>query len=326
MPVWRELTRRGHAARIIHLGQHVNSTLDVYSELQLPKPDVQVDISGGTHGSQTVKALAAVEADLIAHRPDWLVVVGDVNGTLGAALAAPKLNVKLAHVEAGLRSHNWRMPEEINRVLVDELADLWLTPDVNTHRRACSMDQSHARHIEFVGNVMIDSLAWALRQVPTFTVPPHPYAVVTMHRPSNVDTSDAWAKVIQAVDAIEAAGLRIIWPAHPRAARDRRMIDPLSYVSMVHLMRGAKLVLTDSGGVQEETTYLNVPCLTFRNETERPITVLEGTNVVVGTGATAVAECVNKIMKDNWKPAKQIHLWDGRAARRIVDELERHKQ
>lgn len=345
MPIWRELVLRAHKARIIHAGQHSRGTaLDVYDELGLPPPDVELARFAPEyemHAEQTARIMVGVERDLFECRPDWLVVVGDVDSTLAAALAASKLGVKIAHVEAGLRSGDWSMPEEINRVLVDEMADLWLAPDETAWRRGIRPREPCRRvgnvRTRNVGNVMVDSLHWALAQEPKAWMvvapdatkdrvqwgsSPDPYAVVTMHRPSNVDRSEDWAKCVAAVDALQARGLGIVWPHHPRTQRDPRMIEPLSYTATIHALSHAKLVLTDSGGVQEETTVLGVPCFTFRENTERPITVEEGTNTVVGTDPGRVAKYVDALFAGMYKHGIVPHLWDGKAAGRIVDALE----
>jgi UDP-N-acetylglucosamine 2-epimerase (non-hydrolysing) len=278
--------------------------------------------------------MCGVENDLAEHAPDWCVVVGDVDSTLGAALAASKLDVPLAHVEAGLRSGDWSMPEEKNRVVVDALADLWLVPDGETWMSVARWLDTRRQRGAVVGNVMVDSLRWAMGQPKPFKATGGTvhqdrlgkYVVVTMHRPSNVDTAGAWARVVGAVDAIEKLGYGVVWPHHPRAARDRRMCDARGYVDMIHTIAGAFAVVTDSGGVQEETTALNVPCLTFRHNTERPVTITQGTNCLVGCDPGEVDRHLRQLAERPPVARPTIEGWDGRAAERVVDRLERWKR
>lgn len=333
-PIVRELGRRQIDYRIIHTGQHFQNKLDIYEELELPPPDVSFACTG-SHAYMTAMVMMAVEDDLKKHRPDWLVVVGDVNSTLGAALAAAKLGVKVAHVEAGLRSGDWSMPEEINRVLVDQLADLWLMPDMTTDANLMGLRKNV--NIEPVGNVMIDSLVWALNTSRAEQVIPPGCIIATVHRPSNCDDLSAWAKIVQclyvATDTLKVPLYLLKHPRQPKVKGftpalhpDVSWIEPLGYIDMVRALKEAKLVLTDSGGVQEETTALGVPCLTLRENTERPITVSEGTNTVVGTNAAEVLRHVKQIAAGphTSKGRRRPALWDGRAAARIVDALHQH--
>jgi UDP-N-acetylglucosamine 2-epimerase (non-hydrolysing) len=294
-------------------------------------PDVELGVGSGTHARQTAAVMTAFEPVLAGWKPDAVVVVGDVNSTLACALVAAKLDVPVAHVEAGLRSFDRRMPEEINRVLVDQLADLLFTPgpdaDDNLLREGIAPERIHR-----VGNVMIDTL---LRELPRAralprTLPARGYAVATLHRPSNVDAAEPLAEIFGALAAL-AAEMPVVFPMHPRtrARAERfgllpalggvRVTEPLGYHAMLALLDGARLVLTDSGGVQEETTALGVPCVTLRTTTERPVTLREGTNALVPirTRAHILRAAAEAPGRQGRVPA----LWDGRASDRILDVL-----
>lgn len=339
-PILRALARRSAPARLIHTGQHFDPSMsDVFfRDLGLPAPDVTLRAGGGSHAEQTAAVLVGVEAELLRNRPDVVVVVGDVTSTLAAALAAAKLGVPVAHVEAGLRSRDWNMPEEINRVLTDRLSDLLLTPSRDAEANLVAEGIAKER-IVFVGNVMIDSMRHALERktgaLSRFGVTPGGYALATLHRPANVDTAGALAATLDALAAI-AARVPLIFPVHPRtvtraealglAARLRetpglKAISPLGYDDFVTLMASAKLVATDSGGIQEETTALGVPCLTLRPSTERPITVTEGTNTVVALDVAAIAWNVEEVMAGRGKKGSLPEGWDGFAGERIADAL-----
>jgi UDP-N-acetylglucosamine 2-epimerase (non-hydrolysing) len=339
-PVRRALARRGVAVRLIHTGQHVEASMSAvfFRDLELPDPDVALAQGGGSHAEQTASVLVGVEADLAAHRPDLAVVVGDVTSTLAAALAAAKLGVPVAHVEAGLRAHDWTMPEEINRVLTDRIADLLFCPSRDAEENLVAEGVPPGR-LAFAGNVMIDSLYAALARrtnvVSRFGLRPRGYGVATLHRPANVDTAESLAATLDALAAI-AARLPLIFPVHPRtvaratalgfAARfnavpNLKPIQPLGYDDFVTLMSDARLVATDSGGIQEETTVLGVPCLTLRSSTERPVTVACGTNTVVGLGVARIEQEVSEILAGRGKRGRIPEGWDGRAAERIADGI-----
>ena len=339
-PVLRALDARSVPYRLIHTGQHFDAAMSevFFRDLGLPAPALNLGCGGGTHAEQTAAILVAVERALLAQRPALLVVAGDVTGTLAAALAACKLAIPIAHIEAGLRSFDWSMPEEINRVLTDRLADLLLTPsrDAEANLLAEGIDP---RRVTFVGNVMIDSLHRALAR-PTdilsrLNLAPESYALVTLHRPANVDDRARLSATLATVEAI-ARRLTTIFSVHPRTrARleslglsDRlarvqglRAIHPLGYDDFVTLMRHARLVATDSGGIQEETTALRLPCLTLRRQTERPITVREGTNQIVGLSETAVGRAVDDILAGQLKTGRVPEGWDGRAGERVAEAL-----
>ncbi len=341
-PVRRALVRRGLLVRLIHTGQHFDASMsDVFfRDLGLPAPDVTLTTGGGSHAEQTAAALVGVEADLARHRPSLVVVVGDVTSTLAAALAAAKLGVPVVHVEAGLRARDWTMPEEINRVLTDQLADLLLYPSRDAAENLLAEGVPPER-LAFCGNVMIDSLYAALGRrteiLARLGLRSRAYAVATLHRPCNVDTAASLAATLDALSAISER-LPLVFPVHPRtvaraeafglSARFRGMrglvsIPPLGYDDFVTLMSDARLVATDSGGIQEETTVLGIPCLTLRTGTERPVTVTQGTNVVVGLEPGCIAREVSEILEGRGKRGRIPEGWDGRAGERVAEAIER---
>lgn len=345
-PILRALEGRAPAIdrRLVHTGQHYDAGMsDVFfEELGIPAPDVHLNVGSGTHGAQTARVLAAFEEYLLATdpRPRGVVVVGDVNSTLACALAAVKLLVPVAHVEAGLRSFDRSMPEEINRVATDAIVDLLLTSEpsgeVNLRREGVAPERIH-----FVGNVMIDSL---VRELPvaraagapaTRGLAPRGFALVTLHRPSNVDGAERLERLVAFLERM-AARIPTVFPAHPRtrasldrfglmdrvrAARGLSLLEPLGYRENLGLMADAALVVTDSGGMQEETTYLGVPCLTLRPGTERPVTVSEGTNTIVGEDLTRAEALVDDILSGRYRRGGAVRGWDGKAAERVVDVL-----
>lgn len=329
---------------IVHTGQHYDEAMSeaFFRDLNLPSPDVYLGVGSGTHAGQTAAVMVAFEPVVLNEKPDWVVVVGDVNSTMACALVCAKLQVKVAHVEAGLRSRDRDMPEEINRLVTDQLADLLLTPsrDGDANLRAEGID---AKRIRFVGNVMIDSLMTQLERarsstiLTTLNLPEDSYAVLTLHRPSNVDEQNAFVRIIDALEQI-AARLPIVFPIHPRTRKmidelglsgrvatigKLRLIDPIGYLDFLRLMSCARVVLTDSGGIQEETTVLGIPCITLRENTERPITVTAGTNTIAGTDTQKIVDAANRAL-DNPPDKSKLRnpeFWDGRAAQRILDAL-----
>ena len=341
-PIRRALDRRGLPVRMVHTGQHFDATMSevFFRDLGMPIPDLTLHAGGGTHAEQTAAVLVGVERDLMDHPAKVVVVVGDVTSTMAAALAASKLGLAVAHVEAGLRSRDWTMPEEINRVLTDQLSDLLLIPSWDAKPNLLAEGIADER-IVFVGNVMIDSLHHALRS-PTdvlsrLELQPGAYAVATLHRPANVDSREQLARTLDALDAM-ANRLPVVFPVHPRTraraaqfglsdrlqhTQNLRMIDPVGYNDFVTLMGHAKVVATDSGGIQEETTALSIPCLTMREGTERPITVEQGTNVIVGLDAKLIARELDKVMAGQGKKGTVPEGWDGNTGERVADALER---
>ncbi len=324
---------------LVHTGQHYDEAMSAsfFRDLEMPPPDINLEIGSGTHAGQTAKVMLAFEPVLIAQKPDWVVVVGDVNSTLACSLVAAKLNIKVAHVEAGLRSFDRTMPEEINRILTDQLADLLLTPsadaDANLLREGIAKEK-----IVRVGNVMIDTLFTQLEKARSsaildrLSLSPRSFAVLTAHRPANVDDALTLRRIISAIEKVSAE-LPVIFPAHPRTqARLRefgiapppqlKIIEPLGYSDFLKLWSNARLVLTDSGGLQEETTALGIPCLTLRDNTERPITVEQGSNRVVGRSPERIlAAALEVLSADSVRTARIPELWDGHAAERIIEAL-----
>jgi UDP-N-acetylglucosamine 2-epimerase (non-hydrolysing) len=340
-PVLREVGRRSVLEpRLVHTGQHYDSEMNdvFFSELQIPPPDVHLGAGSGSHGAQTARILEAYEKLLFAQKPDATVVFGDVNSTIACALAAVKLGVPVIHVEAGLRSFDRSMPEEINRILTDAVADLLFVTEESGVTNLRREGVGEAR-IRLVGNVMIDTLrheesaARALEMPGRFGLTRGAYALVTLHRPSNVDDADTLGDLIGLLGEL-AARIPVVFPVHPRTrvALDRligaprlegvQMIPPLSYRENLGLMAGARLVVTDSGGMQEETTVLGVPCVTIRENTERPITVQLGTSRLVGRRPEAIRAAFADAIEGRWPVGSAIPLWDGRVAQRIVASLE----
>ena len=341
-PISRELARRQIPARLVHTGQHFDANMsDVFfHDLGMPVPDVMLGAGGGTHAQQTAAVLVGMEAELERSRPGLVLVVGDVTSTLASALAAAKLGIPVVHVEAGLRSRDWTMPEEINRVLTDRLSDLLLIPSPDARVNLLAEGIANERIVS-VGNVMIDSLRYAVDR-PTdvlarLQLGSQAYAVATIHRPSSVDTAPSLNATLDVLTAL-AARIPLIFPVHPRTlnrlsefgleSRARsfpglKLIEPLGYNDFVTLFSRSRLVVTDSGGIQEETTALGIPCLTMRDSTERPITVTEGTNILVGTDREQVSSAVDAILAGKGKTGRVPEGWDGHAAVRIVDAIER---
>jgi UDP-N-acetylglucosamine 2-epimerase (non-hydrolysing) len=332
--------RPGWRHALVHTGQHYDANMSevFFAELGIPAPDIHLGVGSGTHAEQTARVMLALEGVLLREKPDVVVVVGDVNSTLAASLVAVKLRIPVAHVEAGLRSYDRDMPEEINRLLTDAIVDLLLTPspDADANLRREGVDPSR---IHFVGNIMIDTLlqtlprARAARAWERFGFERRGYGVVTLHRPSNVDERATLTALLDLLERI-AGRLPIVFPMHPRTRRmlqefgielERpgvRIVDPIGYVDFLSLEEGARLALTDSGGVQEETTVLGVPCLTLRANTERPVTVTAGTNRVVGQDPEAIWAAVNAILDRPMPAPSPPEKWDGRTAERIVRVIE----
>jgi UDP-N-acetylglucosamine 2-epimerase (non-hydrolysing) len=342
-PIVAQLRAAGDAFEsvLVHTGQHYDEKLSkvFFDELGIPHPDVNLNVGSGSHAQQTAAIIAAFEPVLIEHKPDVLIVVGDVNSTLACALVASKLDVPVAHVEAGLRSFDRTMPEEINRLLTDQISDYLFTsePGAEENLRREGID---AANIHFVGNVMIDTLlahrdrARAQNVPSRFAVAPRQYALLTLHRPSNVDDLETFERLIDVIGVISRE-VPFIFPVHPRtrpmiersaaarrlvAAGALRPIDPLGYVDFLGLMEASRVLLTDSGGVQEETTILGVPCLTLRKNTERPVTITHGTNLLVGTDRDKILDAWRTV-QNGGLPQRVPPLWDGRTAQRIVEIL-----
>ena len=328
---------------LVHTGQHYDDNMSklFFDDLKLPEPDIYLGIGSGTHAQQTAKIMLTFEPVLHEHNPDWVIVVGDVNSTVACALTATKMGIKVAHVEAGLRSFDRTMPEEINRLLTDQIADLLFTTEPsandNLHREGVA-----AEKISFVGNVMIDTLlrhkerALQLEVLQPLGLAPNGYGLLTLHRPSNVDTQEVLSGILEALEQVQTQ-LPLVFPAHPRTIKridefglrkqlatmtGLRVLEPVGYLKFLNLMANARLVLTDSGGIQEETTLLGVPCLTLRENTERPVTVTSGTNTIVGSEPEIIVRHAQSILAGNVTDGTLPELWDGKAAKRIVNTFQ----
>ena len=319
---------------LVHTGQHYSRNMsgDFFRDLGIPEPLINLEVGSGSHAEQTAHIMMAFEQVCIEQGPDWVIVVGDVNSTVACALTAKKLGIRVAHVEAGLRSRDMSMPEEINRLCTDAISDLLFTTDTiageNLRREGIAAEKIH-----FVGNTMIDTLHQQIgraSQLPLLDgLATGQYAVLTLHRPANVDSPDRLATILDAINAI-ADRIPVVFPVHPRTAQKLtdidlhpaiRNVEPMSYLPFLGLIAASRLVLTDSGGIQEETTVLGVPCLTMRSSTERPITCEIGTNILVGTDPHRILYEVNSILDGYTRPGTIPEKWDGHAAERIVDVL-----
>jgi UDP-N-acetylglucosamine 2-epimerase (non-hydrolysing) len=344
-PIYKAIAQRGKLAQVlVHTGQHYDVKMsDVFfADLGMPAPDVHLGIGSGSHAEQTAKVMIELEKVFAREKPSLVSVVGDVNSTVAAALVAAKMCIPIAHVEAGLRSNDRTMPEEVNRVVTDRLADYLLTPspDANENLRMEGVDPER---IHFVGNVMIDSLlasrdqADRLDTLDKLELRAGQYAVCTLHRPANVDDPKILGGLLGALITI-AHDLPVVFPVHPRTrkmiaesglaervgrASGFKLVEPMGYLEFLALTSKAKLILTDSGGLQEESTALGVPCLTLRENTERPVTVTVGTNILVGTDPQAITREAEKVLRGDAKQGRIPDLWDGRAGPRIAELYER---
>jgi len=338
-PIIHEFRKRGLSHVLVHTGQHYSAEVsDVFfRDLRLPAPDFHLEIGSDTHARQTARIMMAIEEVWLRKRPVLVLVVGDVNSTVAASLVASKLGIPVAHVEAGLRSFDRTMPEELNRIVTDHLSDLLFTTEESGNENL-GQEGIRPEKIHFVGNCMVDTLLAhvdsATRQEPwkDFGLRPKAYGLVTLHRPSNVDNHDTLSSLIRVLNEISGQ-LPLLFPVHPRTrARLRdaaiemapglRTCEPLSYLAFLGMMARSKCILTDSGGIQEEATVLGVPCLTLRNNTERPSTILLGTNRLVGTEPTRILEGFRSVIEAPMSSTRRPPLWDGRAAQRLVDVIE----
>jgi UDP-N-acetylglucosamine 2-epimerase (non-hydrolysing) len=331
-------------ATLLHTGQHYDTAMKhaFFDQLSIPEPDIDLEVGSGSHAQQTAEIMKRFEPVLLEHNPEAVLVVGDVNSTIACALVAVKLGIPVIHVEAGLRSGDRAMPEEINRVLTDQLSDLLFTTEAQAAQNL-QAEGINSDRIHFVGNVMIDTLLYhqerATPAADTFKAhqiswnADH-YGLITLHRPSNVDDPEVLESLLRTLGEV-SADVPLVFPIHPRtrgrieAAGLQPLLDeyrivttpPLAYLENLGMMRSAKMMLTDSGGIQEETTALGVPCITLRENTERPITVSQGTNTIVGTNREAILQCAQDILTTGGKSGRVPELWDGQAAERIIAEL-----
>ena len=339
-PVIAALKRYDHVEQLlVHTGQHYDANMSeiFFQQLGIPQPDVNLDVGSGSHAVQTAEIMIRFEELINERKPDWVLVYGDVNSTVAAALVCAKLWIPVAHVEAGLRSRDRTMPEEINRLMTDQLADLLFTPsrdgDANLKQEGISAERIHC-----VGNVMIDTLVRLLPQAvdPGIAAMPTSYVLVTLHRPSNVDEPSMLKSIVEALTEISKQ-LPVLFPAHPRTRKrlvdngiaipnspNFRLLDPVGYLQFLALQRKATVVITDSGGIQEETTYLGVPCLTVRENTERPVTVTSGTNMLVGQDMRVLKGEVNNILSQDYQRGQIPEFWDGKASERIAQIVVEH--
>jgi UDP-N-acetylglucosamine 2-epimerase (non-hydrolysing) len=339
-PICEALARTGRTRNVlVHTGQHYDQAMSdlFFRELEIPTPDINLEVGSCTHAVQTAEVMKRFEPVCLEHKPDWVIVVGDVNSTLACALVASKLGIKVAHVEAGLRSFDRTMPEEINRVLTDAISDLLFVTEPsgveNLRREGIAHDKVH-----LVGNVMIDTLLRSRTRTERsnilahLDVEPKRYAVLTLHRPSNVDDAQSFGQILSALEVI-GRDMPVVFPVHPRSRNNLRalglsprldglttlrMIEPLGYLDFLKLMSEAAMVLTDSGGIQEETTILRVPCLTLRNNTERPVTITQGTNRLAGNTTAGIVKAYREVRARPPRGDSAPQLWDGKAAERIV--------
>ncbi len=336
-PVMRALSGKENVTQaLVHTGQHYDANMSevFFRQLGLPEPDVNLGVGSASHAVQTAQIMMRFEQVVLGRRPDLVLVYGDINSTVAAALVCAKLGIRVGHVEAGLRSFDRTMPEEINRLLTDQIADWLFTPSADGNQNL-QREGVPAAKIHFVGNVMIDTLVRLLpaaeqRDVLSrFGLPASGYGLATLHRPSNVDDPAMLMKIMETLQAI-SRDVPLIFPIHPRTrqrladaqyalhATQLQLVDPLGYLDFLALQRHARLVITDSGGIQEETTYLGVPCLTVRENTERPVTVTVGTNILVGQDMSHLKREVHRILDGDHKQGQLPPFWDGKAGERIA--------
>jgi UDP-N-acetylglucosamine 2-epimerase (non-hydrolysing) len=323
--------------RLVHTGQHYDKNMSdsFFQQLGIPSPDVNLDCGGGTQAEQTANIMVKFERELLDNPADLVVVVGDVTSTMACTIVAKKLNTKVAHVEAGIRSGDMTMPEEINRIVTDSLSDYFFTTSRLASDNLVKQGINRER-IFFVGNTMIDTL---IKQRSRFSKPgiwdhigleEKSYIVLTLHRPANVDGEYKLKELLEEIEK-QSSDLHIVFPVHPRTAKilteigfkspKMSFVEPLSYLEFNYLVERAKCVITDSGGITEETTVLGVPCITLRDSTERPETVTVGTNELIGTNPAALAPYMNMLFSGNWKKGNIPELWDGQTSTRIIDIL-----
>ena len=341
-PLYSELKKRKINTLLLHTGQHYDKNMSsiFFEELNMPKPDVYLGVGSDTHAKQTAKIMVDFEEICLERNPKRVVVAGDVNSTIACALVATKLNIPVDHVEAGLRSFDMNMPEEINRILTDRISSLLFTPSEDANINLIN-EGVKPEKIKFTGNIMIDSLKNNLEKTNTkildkIKVEKKEYALITLHRPSNVDEKATLNEIVEGLNSISEK-INLVFPLHPRTKhkieefgletklkKNIRITEPLGYLDFLSLTKNAKIVITDSGGIQEETTALGIPCLTLRDNTERPITVSQGTNKIIGNKQKIIIEEVRNILDDEKKTYGIPELWDGKTALRIADIIEKH--
>ena len=343
-PLYHVLTEQEKfEVEIIHTGQHYDKNMfqDIFEDLDLPEPQISLNIGGGSHAFQVGNVMIEYEKILLENRPDLIIVVGDVNATMACAITAKKLHIKVAHLEAGLRSFDMEMPEEINRLVTDSIVDYFWTPSIDANENLARTGIL-SEQIDLVGNIMIDSLEMLRDKIESedilsqFELGDSEYVTVTFHRPSNVDTKSKLEKIVNTLVSI-AQKYKVVFPIHPRTKANLEkfnlikllesednilLCSPLSYKQFMRVVFTSKFVITDSGGIQEETTYLKIPCLTLRDNTERPITITEGTNTLVTPDD--IQSVVEEIFNGTYKQGEVPLLWDGNTARRILKCIENY--
>lgn len=340
-PIQKELDLRGIPNILLHTGQHYDDNMSkvFFDDLKMKKPDIYLGIGSGSHATQTAKVMVEFEQVCSQYNPSMVVVVGDVNSTLACSLVSAKLNIKCAHVEAGLRSFDREMPEEINRIVTDSICDILLTPSEDGDENLMKEGVNESK-IHMVGNVMIDSLLNNLDVAKNLDVLTKygiskDYVLVTLHRPSNVDNESVFSDIISALEEL-SGNVEFVFPMHPRTKKmaekfqlygriesisGMKITEPAGYLEFISLMSKSKLVLTDSGGLQEETTALGIPCLTIRENTERPVTITQGTNQLVGTDRERIVQSGKEALQGQGKAGQIPKFWDGKTSARIVDVL-----
>lgn len=333
---------------LVHTGQHYDEVMSkaFFEDLEIPRPDIDLEVGSGTHAEQTALIMTRFEKVLLERRPDLVLVVGDVNSTLACSVTASKLCIPVAHVEAGLRSFDRTMPEEINRIVTDSISDFLFTTCEDANENLQNEGISEEK-IFFVGNVMIDTLLNHIKEAKSsmmlekLGLNDRPYILLTLHRPSNVDNRETFTRILEALKVL-SRDVPVLFPAHPRTLKQIELfklreefqdigsnapsdgiclMEPVGYLDFLQLMDNAKLILTDSGGIQEETTILDIPCLTIRENTERPVTVKKGTNILVGTDSKKIIDEGFNALNGSGKAGRIPHFWDGKASKRIVSIL-----
>jgi len=341
-PLYEEIKSRGGKQILVHTGQHYDENMSkiFFEDLSMPKPDIYYGIGSGSHASQTAKVMLEFEKTLSEINPALVIVVGDVNSTLACALVCAKMRIPIAHVESGLRSFDMDMPEEVNRILTDSISDFLLTPSIDANENLLKEGIKQEK-IHFVGNIMIDSLYRSLKKsrestiLKYFNLESADFGLLTLHRPSNVDDQKSLLHLVESA-CMASQMAPMIFPVHPRTRKllisnsmekliqgaNLTLCNPLGYLDFINLLSHSKFVLTDSGGIQEETTALGIPCLTLRENTERPITVSTGTNTIVGKDRELILTKVSDIMGGSGKKGKIPKFWDGKTASRISDVIQ----
>jgi len=344
-PLMPAFDAHGFKTLLVHTGQHYDANMSnlFFGDLNIPKPDINLEVGSGSHAAQTAEIMKRFEPVVVEFKPDYVLVVGDVNSTIACGLVAVKLGVKLIHVEAGLRSFDRSMPEEINRILTDHISDLLFVTDQSAVENL-KKEGIDADKVYLVGNVMIDALmankqkALKSSALKKLGLKPKSYGLITLHRPSNVDDIDKFGDIVAAFDEIQR-DMKLVFPIHPRTRRNIRdskvegrlaamenmlMLEPLSYLDFLCLMSNASLVMTDSGGIQAETTMLGIPCMTLRENTEWPVTITEGTNQLAGTAKDDILKTYREIRNNHKNTAYRVpRFWDGKAADRIAQIIAR---